>query len=65
MNTRVIEILIKPDGSSSLQTQGFSGSECRDASRFLEQALGKQTSDRRTSEFYQSHSVQQTTSQRR
>jgi hypothetical protein len=61
---KLIEILIKPDGTSSVQTKGFSGSECRDASRFLEQALGKQTSERLTFEFYQSQAVQQTASQR-
>jgi hypothetical protein len=50
---KIIEITVLPDGSSKVETKGFSGSECRDASRFLETALGQATSERLTSDFYQ------------
>ena len=56
---KTIEIVIKPDGTSSLQTKGFSGSECRDASRFLEEALGHKTGDQTTAEFHQTPQTQQ------
>jgi len=51
---RTIEILITPDGKTSLKTRGFTGSACREASKFLEEALGQQLSEQPTAEFYQS-----------
>lgn len=35
-----IEITVDPQGGVSVKTNGFTGSSCRDASRFIEQALG-------------------------
>ena len=49
---KTIEITIAPNGESKVETQGFSGSECREASRFLEAALGTKRSETLTSEFY-------------
>jgi hypothetical protein len=60
--TKTIEILVAPDGKTTVQTQGFTGSSCRDASRFLEQALGQRTTEQLTAEYHQtdvSQSVQQ------
>ena len=51
--TRRTEIVIAPTGEATVQTTGFTGSSCRDASRFLEEALGRQTNERLTSEFHQ------------
>ena len=48
-----IEIVIAPTGEATVQTTGFTGSSCRDASRFLEEALGRQTDERLTPEFHQ------------
>ena len=48
-----IEIVIAPTGEATVQTTGFTGSSCRDASKFLEEALGRQTDERLTSEFYE------------
>ena len=53
MNKR-IEIVVDPKGKSTVETKGFTGSECVAASKFLEQALGEQTSQRTTAEFYAS-----------
>lgn len=50
---RVIEITINSQGETSLQTKGFTGSSCREASQFLEQALGKAESETLTTEFHQ------------
>jgi hypothetical protein len=61
---KTIEIIVTPEGNSSVQTLGFTGSSCRDASRFIEQALGKRTGEKLTTEFHQSESVQQANHQR-
>ena len=36
-----------------MQTKGYAGSDCIQASKFIEQALGDVASERRTAEFYQ------------
>lgn len=53
MNTRTIEIIVETNGSTRVQTRGFTGSTCIDASRFIEEALGKRASVQKTSEFFQ------------
>jgi hypothetical protein len=50
---KMIEIIISPQGESRLETRGFSGPTCREASVFLEQALGPRSSERLTGEFHQ------------
>ena len=50
--SRKIEIIISPTGESRVETKGFAGSECREASRFLESALGKATTETLTAEFH-------------
>ena len=49
---KTIELLVAPDGSSRLETRGFAGEACRDASRFLEEALGVRLSETLTAEFH-------------
>ena len=53
-----IEIIVKPDGQTVLTTKGFSGASCRDASLFIEQALGQRQNEQLTAEFYQQASQQ-------
>jgi hypothetical protein len=50
---KTIEITVSPTGESKVQTRGFAGGECREASRFIEQALGRRTAETLTAEFYQ------------
>ena len=52
--TRTIEITITPTGQTRVETKGFVGSECRQASEFLEQALGQRTGEQLTAEFHSS-----------
>lgn len=54
MTTQQIQIDVSPTGESKLQTSGFSGKPCQEASRFLEQTLGEKTSETLTSEYFQS-----------
>jgi len=56
---RIIEVVVSPQGETTVQTKGYSGSDCVQASKFLEQALGIATADRQTSEFYEQQPVQQ------
>jgi hypothetical protein len=50
--TKTIEVIVSPTGQIQIETKGFAGASCRDASRFLEEALGVKTEDRPTAEFY-------------
>jgi Protein of unknown function (DUF2997) len=56
---KTIEITISPKGESKVETKGFSGGECREASRFVEQALGQRTAETLTTEFYQDQQAAQ------
>ena len=51
--TKIIEVVVSPSGETRVETKGFTGSSCQEASRFLEQALGAKLSDQPTAEFYQ------------
>jgi hypothetical protein len=56
---KTIEIIVAPDGKTTVQTKGFAGSACRDATRLLEAALGEVSEERLTAEFHQSQASQQ------
>ena len=62
--SKTIEIVVTPTGQTQVQTKGFVGSECRQASQFIEQALGKRTQEELTAEFHQQASQQQSHQQR-
>ncbi len=51
--SKVIEITVDPKGEATVQTRGFAGGECREASKFVEQALGQRTAETLTAEFHQ------------
>jgi hypothetical protein len=61
---KTIEILVAPNGQTQVQTRGFTGASCRDASRFLEQALGQRMDEQLTAEFHQAESAHRTNKQR-
>ena len=56
---RIIEVTVSPNGEATVQTRGYSGGDCLQASKFLEQALGTPGEDRKTSEFYQQTTAEQ------
>ncbi|MBI2823136.1 MAG: DUF2997 domain-containing protein [Planctomycetia bacterium] len=62
--TRIIEITISPTGQTTVQTKGFVGPSCRQASRFIEEALGQRAGETLTAEFHQAADVQQAQQQR-
>ena len=59
-----IEVIVSPTGETSVQTKGFIGSGCRDASRFLEDALGARISEQLTNEFHQTTAQRQSAQER-
>ena len=61
---QTIEMVVSPAGEATVQTKGFSGGACRDASRFVEQALGERSAERLTAEFYQPQSAHEQVKQR-
>ena len=50
---KTIEILVSPKGETTVRTAGFAGQTCRDASKFLEEALGQRLGEKLTAEFHQ------------
>lgn len=58
-----IEIMISPTGQTVIQTKGFAGTACRQASAFLEQALGQRTAETLTPEYYRQEQAQCRTSE--
>ena len=61
---KTIEIIVSPKGEMTVTTKGFVGASCREASKFVEQALGQQTGERLTADFHQAQSLQQEQRQR-
>ena len=57
---RTIEVTVSPKGETTVQTKGFTGGSCRDASKLLEQALGVKAGEQMTAEFYAAQQVEQT-----
>jgi hypothetical protein len=49
---KTIEITVDPRGETKVETRGFAGGECREASRFVEQALGTRSAETLTAEFH-------------
>lgn len=47
-----IEIIVSREGQTTIKTTGFTGPSCREASKFLEQALGHPVSEQLTGEYF-------------
>ena len=56
---KIIRVIVSPTGEAKIETKGFSGPACREASKFLEQALGQPISEQLTAEFYQGQTTGQ------
>jgi hypothetical protein len=52
-NGERIVISFKPSGEVEVKTAGFKGAGCMKASAFIEEALGKTLSMKKTSEYYE------------
>jgi hypothetical protein len=56
---KTIEITVGPRGETRVETKGFAGDACREASRFLEQALGSRTAETLTPEYHKGQALDQ------
>jgi len=56
---RIIEVTVSPTGETTVQTKGFAGGDCQQASKYLEQALGVVANDKKTAEYFQSATTEQ------
>jgi hypothetical protein len=56
---RIIEVLVSSQGEATVQTKGYAGSDCLQASKFLELALGVVSNERKTAEFYNAAAAEQ------
>lgn len=59
-NAPSINVTINPDGTVTVAPSGFKGRTCRDATKFLEEALGlNDKNDKPTPEMYQHETTKQ------
>jgi len=56
---KITEITVDAKGQAKVETRGFTGGECRQASRFIEQALGQRTDEKLTAEFHENQTTNQ------
>jgi hypothetical protein len=56
---KIIRVIVDPRGEVKIETKGFTGPACREASKFLEQALGQPVGEQLTAEFYQAQASDQ------
>jgi DUF2997 family protein len=59
----VIEIVVAINGETKVKTLGFFGPSCRDASRFIEQAIGRKVDETLTTEYHLCVVIDQITQQ--
>jgi hypothetical protein len=52
VTARTIEVIVGPQGQTRLETKGFAGASCKDASRFIENVLGRKVSEQATAEMH-------------
>lgn len=50
--SKIIEIIVTKKGETKLETKGFAGGNCQEASRAFEKALGATSGESFTSEYY-------------
>ena len=49
---KTIEITVSTNGETQVETKGFTGNECREASKFVESALGNAAGEMLKPEFH-------------
>jgi len=53
--SKMIHVTVSPKGETKIETTGFTGSSCQDATRALEAALGAKAGESFTPEYYASN----------
>ena len=49
---KTIEVIVALNGETRIETKGFSGDSCREASHWIESALGLRLAESRTAEYH-------------
>ncbi len=49
---KTITLIITADGKTKVETHGFDGQSCTDASKFIEQALGRKSAEQFKPEYF-------------
>ncbi len=49
---KTITLIIAPNGKTKVETHGFDGQSCKDASKFIENALGQKTTEQFKPEYF-------------
>ena len=49
---QTITLTISPKGGTKVETSGFTGQSCQDASKFIETALGRKTTEQFKPEYF-------------
>lgn len=57
--SKILKVTVSPKGETKLETVGFSGNSCQEASRNFERALGVSTGEQLTGEYYTTAAEQQ------
>ena len=57
--SKIIQVVVSPKGETKIETTGFTGSSCQEASRALEEALGAKTGETLTGDYYATSNEQQ------
>ena len=57
VSKEIINVTILPDGVVEIAPSGFKGKKCKDATKFLEQALGMTGEGKPTPEYYETETV--------
>ena len=52
MPGKSVDVIISPQGDVKVEAQGYSGSSCTEATKFITEALGKQVSEEKTADYY-------------
>lgn len=50
---KTIDVIVSPDGKVVIETSGYTGSACQDASQAIEDALGVRSAEKLKPEAYQ------------
>jgi hypothetical protein len=57
--SRIIDVIVSPQGETTVQTRGYAGGDCLQASKFLERSLGIVATEQKTTEFFATPTTEQ------
>ena len=58
--SKIVTVTVSPSGGTKIETFGFEGASCQDATKDLERALGGKSDETLKSEYYTQTNTEQT-----